>query len=151
MGVSDAESDIIAEADALPQFCPECGSGSLGNGFFRVPDNCELRPLCDECRRRSEIKMQAAGARWAMEREKAIIEAIMTKADLNAEWRAANQRYQQLLSCPPSLYGEWMKWRVQVQQELMTLSRLLCITPDEVREQLTAIEANPPTMESLWP
>lgn len=75
---------FIEQAAALPQFCPECGSGPVSTEkpppghavMYRVPVDWHLRPPCPECKRRDEIRMKAAGERWAMERERAILEAL---------------------------------------------------------------------------
>lgn len=79
--------DVIAIADALPQFCPDCGAGVESPGgpglamVARIPGDYHLRPPCAECARRDEIRMRAAGARAAYDRERRMMEAAFGALD----------------------------------------------------------------------
>lgn len=63
--------------EVLPQFCPECGAGDAGNGYFRLPKGFPDDPPCGECDRRARVRMFQAGFKAGYEREKAFMDALL--------------------------------------------------------------------------
>lgn len=67
----------LAEANNLPTHCPACGAGPNDDGTYTAPRGYPFESPCQECRRRTELRLRALGHAMAYAREKLVVDAVI--------------------------------------------------------------------------